>query len=201
MSTRWGCVLFISNIQLWILKTGKSTHLRISKSKVFKGIWGVLSWREPCRCKWCLCTLGVHASREQRRARERRVDGGRGFYLFQRVVNLVVILKLWPPLPRRAVSRLLFNFLLQVGDKHPVDGGEGRNMWNQLPPAHILKFLNKTKQKNPTKPHMEWNYIIYINDVIISEETKYLHFEISCFILNKCSSKKKKKKLFWLLFL
>lgn len=43
-----------------------------------------------------------------------------GSHLFQRVVNLIVILRLWPPLARGPIARLFFNFPLQIGDKHPA---------------------------------------------------------------------------------
>lgn len=176
-STRWGCVLFISNIQLWILKTGKSTRLGTDSSfqehRCSLGTETVLRLRGPCR--QCLFTLGVRAIREQRRVRERRLGGRRDGYLFQRVVNLVVILKLWPPLPRRAVSRLLFNFLLQIGDKHPVDGraagsGKSGKYVKSRRPACFLK--------QETNTHGVKLFELPINDVIISkaEETKYTAF-------------------------
>lgn len=107
----------VSTFRDWFKFSGALLHVRQP------GNGDSLRWRGSCW--WCLFTLGVGAMREKRRVREWGLGGGRGGYLFQRVVNLVVILKLWSPLPRRAVSSLLFNFLLQIGDKHPVDGRAG----------------------------------------------------------------------------
>lgn len=144
----------VNTFRDWLKFSRASLHIRQP------GNSDSLRWRGPC--KWCTFTLGVRAIRKQRRVRGQRLGGGRGGYLFQRVVNLVVILKLWPPLPRRAVSRLLFNFFLQIGDKHPVDGraggsGKSEKYVTSTSTARLLQHsLKKNKKKQHTGSETIW---------------------------------------------
>lgn len=116
-----------NTLKLWSVCSGVPVCVCVCEHEAGGGrtVWnGVILSLWGCQ-RGCLFILCVHLIWKQESVRDRRVDVMLRIYLFQRVVNLVVILRLWPPPARGAVSRLLFNFLLQIGDKHPVDGRKG----------------------------------------------------------------------------